>query len=155
MTSCHFWRNRTEHIFNKRTNRAIMLRSLRDRFDHSKWRQSLQPCTIGELEAAASKQMNPIASDFVANAAGECESRDENRRAFQRCLCHFRILFTHSFSCSYVILPDYFSRDVSNVDISCSLLNAKVHLKAPIGFSPTGLQKFSHRDGEQAVARGM
>ena len=52
----------------------------------------------------------------------------------------------------YLIRP-YVLRDVSNVDLSTTVLGNKISF--PVGVSPTAMQCMAHPDGEKATARGI
>jgi lactate 2-monooxygenase len=92
------------------------------------------PIRFDELEAAAKAVMLPEAFDYVAGAAGEENTKNENRLAFER----------------WRIVPRQLC-GVQERDTSLTLFGQK--LKSPLLLAPVGVLELAHPDADLAVAR--
>ncbi|KAK6124051.1 hypothetical protein DH2020_042197 [Rehmannia glutinosa] len=90
---------------------------------------------VMEFEAIAREKLPKMVYDYYASGAEDQWTLQENRHAFSRILFRPRILV-----------------DVSNIDISTSVLGYKISM--PIMVAPTAMQKMAHTEGELATARG-
>lgn len=89
---------------------------------------------VEDYEKYALNNLPPFVRDYYRSGAGEEYSLRWNREAFKR----------------YRIRPR-FLRDVSNRDISTTVLGEKVSM--PLGVAPTAMQRMTHPDGECANVR--
>lgn len=89
---------------------------------------------VKDYEKQALKILTPLARDYYKDGAGEEHSLKWNREAFKKIRILPRML-----------------RDVTNVDITTTVLGEKVSM--PLGIAPTALQRMAHPDGECANAK--
>lgn len=95
--------------------------------------ESSVPVDPAALREAAVEAMDPAARAFVTGSAGEGETEDANREAFDR----------------WQIVPRTL-RDVSQRDLTTTLFG-RTH-PAPALFAPVGVQSVVHDDAEPATA---
>ncbi|XP_051159080.1 2-Hydroxyacid oxidase 1-like [Leptopilina boulardi] len=89
---------------------------------------------VKDYEEQALKILTPVARDYYNNGAGEERSLLWNKEAFTKIRILPRML-----------------RDVTNVDITTTILGEKVSM--PLGIAPTAMQRMAHPDGECANAK--
>uniref|UniRef100_K3X2I6 FMN hydroxy acid dehydrogenase domain-containing protein n=1 Tax=Globisporangium ultimum (strain ATCC 200006 / CBS 805.95 / DAOM BR144) TaxID=431595 RepID=K3X2I6_GLOUD len=89
------------------------------------------PLNVLEFEAYAKEYLPKNAYDYYASGADEMYSLSENRDAFKRLTLRPRVL-----------------RDVSNMDISTSVLGQRI--ASPVCVAPTAMQRMAHPEGELA-----
>jgi lactate 2-monooxygenase len=92
------------------------------------------PIRFDELEVAAKAVMPPEGFDYVAGAAGEEGTKQENRLSFD----HWRIVPRHL-------------RGVAQRDLSLALFGEP--LKSPLLLAPVGVLELAHPEADLAVAR--
>jgi lactate 2-monooxygenase len=92
------------------------------------------PVRFDDLEAAAKSAMAPEAFDYVAGAAGEEGTNNENRLAFER----WRIVPRHL-------------RGVAQREMPVTLFGQT--LKSPLLLAPVGVLELAHPEADAAVAR--
>lgn len=92
------------------------------------------PVNLFELEERAKASLTPHAWDFIDAGAQDEVSVLRNRKAFQS-----------------ICLRTRFMRDVSQRDISTTILGERVQL--PVAIAPAGRHQIAHPDGELASAR--
>eukprot|EP00026_Physarum_polycephalum_P003402 Phypoly_transcript_03413.p1 GENE.Phypoly_transcript_03413~~Phypoly_transcript_03413.p1 ORF type:complete len:400 (+),score=33.04 Phypoly_transcript_03413:251-1450(+) len=93
-----------------------------------------QMLNVYDFKAVAKNAMTKDAWDYYESAADDELCAQENRVAFHRIWLRPRILV-----------------DVSNIDMSCSMLGYK--MRFPLYICPTAVGKLAHKDGELALAR--
>lgn len=93
-----------------------------------------KPLNIHEFEAYARTYLPKNAYDYYRSGANDMQTLKENEQAFSRLRIMPRMM-----------------RDMSNIDLSCSVLGHPV--QSPIGVSPTAMHRMAHPEGELATAR--
>ena len=93
-----------------------------------------QPINLFEFEERAKERLPKEEYDYIAGGATDEISVDRNRRAYASWALRPRVL-----------------RDVSKLDLSTTVLGAKVNL--PVLIAPCGGHKRAHPDGELATYR--
>jgi 4-hydroxymandelate oxidase len=96
--------------------------------------ESLQPINLFEYETAAKELLPKAEYDYIAGGATDEISVERNRRAYESWALRPRVL-----------------RDVSALDLSTTVLGAKVNL--PVLIAPCGGHKKAHPEGEFATYR--
>ena len=91
------------------------------------------PLSIDEFEQYAETYLPKNAFDYYASGANDNQSLQENRSAFSRLRIMPRVM-----------------RDVSNIDMSTTILGEKIQL--PICAAPTAMHKMAHPEGECGTA---
>jgi 4-hydroxymandelate oxidase len=94
----------------------------------------VQPVNIFDYEELAREKLSQSAFDYIAGGADDEITLRRNREAFERIHLRQRALF-----------------DVSNVDLSTSVLGQRVDL--PVLLAPVALQRLAHPEGEVASAQ--
>ncbi|KAH7464873.1 hypothetical protein PRIC1_005533 [Phytophthora ramorum] len=89
------------------------------------------PLNLLEFEEFAREYLPKNAFDYYASGADDMVTLHENRAAFQRLVLHPRVL-----------------RDVSNMDVSTTLLGQRV--SSPVCVAPSAMHRMAHPDGELA-----
>src|SRR5215831_15509705 len=87
------------------------------------------------LEAAAREQLPAMVYDYFASGAGDEQTLEDNRVAFDR-----------------LAIRPRFMRDVSQRDLSVTVLGNQ-RLAMPIAIAPMAYQRLAHPEGELATAR--
>ena len=93
-----------------------------------------EPINLFEFEDVAKERLPKEEYDYIAGGATDEISVDRNRRAYASWALRPRVL-----------------RDVSTLDLSTTVLGAKVNL--PVLIAPCGAHKRAHPDGELATYR--
>ncbi|KAI0376652.1 FMN-dependent dehydrogenase-domain-containing protein [Hypomontagnella monticulosa] len=88
-----------------------------------------------DFEAAAEASFTPKAWAFVSSAATDCLTKERNRSAYSEIVLRPRVL-----------------RNVSNVDISTTILGHRI--TAPIFCAPTSMGRIFNPEGERELGRG-
>ncbi|KAF1781435.1 Aldolase-type TIM barrel [Phytophthora cactorum] len=89
------------------------------------------PLNVIEYEEYAKEYLPKNAYDYYASGADDMVTLQENREAFKRLVLHPRVL-----------------RDVSNMDISTTLLGHRI--SSPVCVAPSAMHRMAHPDGEIA-----
>ena len=117
--------------------RAVCVIKDKQNTEHNNKNQTELLLTVSDYEREAYHRLNNMTRDYYFGGSGEEVTLRSNREAFY----------------NYKFRPRFLGKDVSQRNLSVSLMNGSPPVSFPVGICPTALHKLAHPLGEVATAR--